>query len=125
MDAGRSRVLVRRSVQALSGFVIRQRPRVGSRAVIPSPRCDVAIVGRSSKKLAADDPHRYHHRRLPRDCATLPLGSVAVEAKANEHGERYVWLEPAMADRLGAMRGPGEGYSDVILRIAGREGRKA
>ncbi len=36
--AGRIRVSVRRSVQALSGFVIRQRPRVGSRAVIPSPR---------------------------------------------------------------------------------------
>jgi hypothetical protein len=109
--------LVRRSVQALSGFVIRQRPRVGSRAVIPSPRCDVAIVGRSSKKLAADDPHRYHHRRLPRDCATLPLGSVAAEAKA----KRYVWLEPAMADRLGSMRGPGEGYLDVILRIAAQK----
>ena len=26
-----------------------------------------------------------------------------------------------MADRLGAMRGPGESYSDVILRIAGQE----
>jgi hypothetical protein len=36
MDAGRSRVSVRRNVQALSGVVIRQRPRVGSRAVIPS-----------------------------------------------------------------------------------------
>ncbi len=29
-------------------------------------------------------------------------------------------LDPAVADRLGAMRGPGESYSDVILRIAGR-----
>ena len=37
-DAGRSRVSVRRSVQAVSGFVIRQRPRFSSRAVIPSPR---------------------------------------------------------------------------------------
>jgi hypothetical protein len=36
MDAGRSRVSVRRTVQALSGFAIRQRPRVGSRAVIPA-----------------------------------------------------------------------------------------
>jgi hypothetical protein len=27
-----------------------------------------------------------------------------------------------MADRLGAMRGPGETYSDVILRIAKAEG---
>ena len=40
---------------------------------------------------------------------------MAVEAEANQRGERYVWLEAAMADRLGAMRGPGESYSDVIL----------
>jgi hypothetical protein len=57
-------------------------------------------------------------------CATLPLGSVAVEAEANERGERLIWLDDAMADRLGAMRGWGESYSDVILRIAGR-GRRA
>jgi hypothetical protein len=41
-------------------------------------------------------------------CATLALGSVGFEAEANERGERYVWLEDAMADRLAAMRGPGE-----------------
>ena len=50
--------------------------------------------------------------------ATLPLGSVAVEAAANGQGERLIWLEAAMADRLGAMRRPGESYSDVILRLA-------
>jgi hypothetical protein len=50
-------------------------------------------------------------------CATLPFGSVGYENEVNERGERYVWLEDAMADRLGAMRGPGESYSD--------EGRKA
>ena len=55
-------------------------------------------------------------------CATLPLGSAAVEFEANERGERLIWIEEAMADRLGAMRGPNESYSDVILRIAGREG---
>jgi hypothetical protein len=38
MTRGEGRVSLRRSMQALSGFVIRQRPRVGSRAVIPSPR---------------------------------------------------------------------------------------
>ena len=37
-------------------------------------------------------------------CATLPLGSVGYEAEANERGERYVWLEAAMVDRLGAIR---------------------
>src|ERR1700722_18124516 len=45
---------------------------------------------------------------------TLPLGSVGYESKVNEGGERLVWLEPSVVDRLRAMRGPGESYSDVI-----------
>jgi hypothetical protein len=53
---------------------------------------------------------------------TLPLGSVGYESEPNERGERLIWLEDAMADRLGAMRGPSESYSEVMLRIAGREG---
>jgi hypothetical protein len=51
-------------------------------------------------------------------CATLPVGGVAYEAELNEHGQRYVWLEAAMANRFGALRGPTESYSDVILRLA-------
>lgn len=54
-------------------------------------------------------------------CATLPVGSVAVEADANERGERYVLLEEGWVDKLSALRGPGESYIDVILRIAGQE----
>ena len=54
--------------------------------------------------------------------ATLPLGSVAFEAEANERGERYVWLEASVVDRLAAMRGLGESYSDAVLRIAAAEG---
>jgi len=34
---------------------------------------------------------------------------------------RLIWLEAAMVDRIGAMRGPGDSYSDVILRIATME----
>ena len=49
--------------------------------------------------------------------ATLPLGSVGYEPQLNEKGERLVWLEAAVVDRLAAMRGPGESYSDVILRL--------
>ena len=52
---------------------------------------------------------------------TLPLGSMEFEAEANERGEKLVWLEDAMADRLAVMRGPGESYSDAIIRIAGQE----
>jgi hypothetical protein len=38
---------------------------------------------------------------------TLPLGPVAYEAEADDRGQRLIWLEDAMADRLGAMRRPG------------------
>jgi hypothetical protein len=43
---------------------------------------------------------------------------VGYEAEANERGERLIWLDRAMVDRLRAMRGSGDSYSDVILRIA-------
>jgi hypothetical protein len=49
--------------------------------------------------------------------ATLP-GSVSFENKTNARGERCVWLEPAVVARLRALRGLGESYSDVILRVA-------
>ena len=49
-------------------------------------------------------------------CATLPLGSVGYENKVNERGERLIWLDRAVVDRLRAIRGPGESFSDVILR---------
>jgi hypothetical protein len=47
---------------------------------------------------------------------------VSYENAFNERGERYVWLPPNVVDRLRAMRGQGESYSDVILRITGTEG---
>jgi hypothetical protein len=53
---------------------------------------------------------------------TLPLGSFGFERELDAKGQRQVWLAPTVVDRLGAMRGPGETYSDVILRIAGRKG---
>ncbi len=46
---------------------------------------------------------------------------MGYEAEPTERGERLIWLEAAMADRLGAMRGPGESVSDVILRVAAAE----
>jgi hypothetical protein len=56
--------------------------------------------------------------------ATLPLGSVGYENETNENGERYVWLEPNVVDRLRAMRGPQEPYSDVILKLAAHAGER-
>jgi hypothetical protein len=49
---------------------------------------------------------------------TLELGSVNFENKVNEKGEHLIWLEPSVVDRLRSLRGPGESYSDVILRLA-------
>jgi hypothetical protein len=37
--------------------------------------------------------------------ATLPLGSVGYENKVNEKGERLIWLDPHVVDRLRALRG--------------------
>jgi hypothetical protein len=50
--------------------------------------------------------------------ATLPLGSVGYENQTNERGERLVWLAPTVIDRLRSLRGPGESFGDVILRLA-------
>jgi hypothetical protein len=36
--------------------------------------------------------------------ATLPLGSVPVDAEPNQRGERTVWLEDVWVDRLGTLR---------------------
>jgi hypothetical protein len=64
------------------------------------------------------DPHLDHLRRLwRRMAAMLPLGSAGFEPEPDAKGERYVWLEEGWVNKLGAMRGPGESYSDVILRL--------
>jgi hypothetical protein len=53
---------------------------------------------------------------------TLPLGSVGYENQINEQGERLIWLEPNVVNRLRAMRGPGESFSDVIMRLVDHAG---
>ena len=53
--------------------------------------------------------------------STLALGSVGYENETDEHGQRLIWLDRAIVDRLRSLRGPGESYSDVILRIAESE----
>jgi hypothetical protein len=56
-----------------------------------------------------------------RIAATLPLGSVGSEPEPEAKGERLIWLEAATVTWLGAMRGPGESYSDAILSVAATE----
>ena len=50
--------------------------------------------------------------------STLPFGSTAFKLELGPTGERFIWLEPRSVDRLAAMRGPDESYSDVILQLA-------
>jgi hypothetical protein len=40
----------------------------------------------------------------------------------NQNGERLIWLEPNVVDRLRTLRGRGEDDSDVILRLASEGG---
>lgn len=49
---------------------------------------------------------------------TPPFGTVSFENKIDENGDRLIWLPPNVVDRLSDLRGPGESYSDVIMRVA-------
>ena len=51
--------------------------------------------------------------------ATLPVGSVAFEPDTGDKGERHIWVAPEIVNKLRHLRGPGESYSDVILKLAG------
>jgi hypothetical protein len=53
---------------------------------------------------------------------TLRVGSVGCENATNERGEKLIWLDRAVVDRLRSLRGPGESFSDVILRLAAESG---
>ena len=53
---------------------------------------------------------------------TLPLGSVGYENTVNERGDRLIWLDHDVVARLRALRGPGESYSDAILRLVAHAG---
>ena len=52
--------------------------------------------------------------------ATLPPDSMGYEHTRTAHGGYFIWLDQRTVERLKAARQPGESYSDVILRIAGR-----
>jgi hypothetical protein len=50
--------------------------------------------------------------------ATLPDGSDSWPPQPDGRGNLRLWLDRKFVDRLGSPRGPGESYSDVILRMA-------
>jgi hypothetical protein len=49
--------------------------------------------------------------------STIPFGNIGFEPELNAKGERLIWIEHVWADKLSGLRGPGESYSDVILRL--------
>jgi hypothetical protein len=50
--------------------------------------------------------------------STMALGSVGFENAPAPKNEVYVWLDHATVAKLRHLRGPGESFSDVILRLA-------
>ena len=44
------------------------------------------------------------------------------ERERSAEGGYFVWLDRATVNRLERLRGPGERYSDVILRLAAEAG---
>jgi hypothetical protein len=53
--------------------------------------------------------------------ATLPVGSVAFERDTGDKGERHIWLAAEIVNKLRRLRGSGESYSDVILRLSAQD----
>jgi hypothetical protein len=47
---------------------------------------------------------------------TMPLGTVSFERHPADDGQGLIWLDARHLAKLKAMRGPGESYSDAILR---------
>lgn len=50
-------------------------------------------------------------------CAGVPRHR-RLEAQGSPQGGFYLWLDKVTLNRLMASRGPGEAYSDTILRLA-------
>jgi hypothetical protein len=63
-------------------------------------------------------PHRHHEAAFDAIAASMPLGSVAYENEMTANGERLVWLDDGVVNRSKMLRGKGESYSDVIIRMA-------
>jgi len=57
---------------------------------------------------------------MRRSESVSPLGvgvPVTNETLIRSAARRLIWLDHAVVNRLRAMRGPGESYSDVILQL--------
>ena len=77
------------------------------------------MVSRFSKNLLPMIRFAISQAAFDAIARTLPLGSVGYENKTDEQGQKLIWLDRAVVDRLRSLRG--ESYSDVILRIAAQK----
>jgi transposase len=68
--------------------------------------------------------HRYHiliavtEAAFEAICASMPMGSVGTEAKANAKGQLLIWLDDAVIDKLSYA--VSASYGEVIIRLVGR-----
>ena len=72
-------------------------------------------------------PHR--HAAFGAIKATLPLDSTAYEPQRTAQDGYFIWVERIWLNKLEALRQPGEGRSETILRLVameagGRPGRR-
>jgi hypothetical protein len=96
---------------------------VGLRFITNETETAAKIVSIGSPQKRPLSASRSRSRRSRRFARMLPLGSMGYENQINERGERLIWLAPNVINLLGAMRGPGESFSDVILRLAADQTR--
>jgi hypothetical protein len=86
---------------------------------LPPIACStVFVVHRRRGGVGRHGPHRISQAAFEAIARTLSLGSVSFENATNEKGERLIWLESNVVDRLRYLRGSRESFSDVILRLA-------
>ncbi len=62
--------------------------------------------------------------------STLPVGSAACEPQRTAQCGYFIWVERSWLNKLEALRQPGEGLSETIIRLVamgagGRPGRRA
>jgi len=53
--------------------------------------------------------------------ATLPVGSAAYEPQRTAEGGYFIWVERSWLNKLEALRQPGEGLSETIIRLVAME----
>jgi hypothetical protein len=81
-------------------------------------RARPCMDGRSHGSHIGERGHHLNFRRGPRRiAATLPDGREA-ERHPDGKGAYFVTLPRDVLDKLNYLRGPGESYSDVIIRVA-------